>query len=50
MKLFRRRPRIAQPYRTWIDDLVAEQQVEAYRPYTFENSDTEAARRILVAS
>jgi len=50
MKLFRRRPRIAQPYGAWIDELVAEQQEEVYRRYTFENRDTEAARRILAAS
>jgi hypothetical protein len=50
MKLFRRRPRIAQPYGAWIDELVAEQEEEVYRRYTFENRDTEAARRILAAS
>jgi len=50
MKLFRLRPGIPQPYRAWIDDLVAEQQEEVYRRHTFENRDSEAARRILAAS
>ena len=49
MKFFRRGLRIPQPYRAWIDDLVAEQE-EVYRRHTFENRDSEAARRILAAS
>jgi hypothetical protein len=48
--VFWRRPRIPQPYRAWIDDLVTEQQEEVYRRYTFEKRDTEAARRTLAAS
>jgi hypothetical protein len=47
---FWRRPHIPQPYRAWIDDLVTEQQEEVYRRYTFEQRDTEAARRTLAAS
>jgi len=48
--VFRRRPRIPQPYRTWIEDLVAEQQKEIYRRYTFESRNSKASRRILAAS
>ena len=50
MNLFRRRSRIPQPYRAWIDDLVAEERQEVYRRYTLENRDSDAGRRILAAS
>ena len=48
--MFRRRSRIPQPYRAWIDDLVAEEREEVYRRYTLENRDSDAGRRILAAS
>jgi hypothetical protein len=50
MNVFLRRWRIPQPYRTWIDDLVAEQQGLGYPWYTFDNKDSAASRRILEAS
>src|SRR5215212_7743304 len=50
MKVFLRRWRIPQPYRAWIDDLVAEQQGRGYRWYAFDKKDSEASRRILEAS
>ncbi len=48
--MFLLRRRIPQPYRAWIDDLVAEEKEEVYSRYTFENRDSEAGRRILAAS
>jgi hypothetical protein len=50
MNVFLRRWRIPQPYRAWINDLVAEQQGRGYRWYAFSNKDSSATRRILVAS
>ena len=50
MSVFFRRWRIPQPYRAWIDDLVAEQQGQGYRWYAFDNKDSAASRRILEAS
>jgi len=50
MNVFLRRWRIPQPYRAWINDLVAEQQGRGYRWYGFDNKDSAAARRILEAS
>src|SRR5215217_6843551 len=50
MKVFLCRWRIPQPYRAWINDLVAEQQGRGYRWYGFDNKDSAAARRILEAS
>ncbi len=48
--MFLRRWRIPQPYRAWIDDLVAEEREEIYRRYTLQNRESEAGRRILAAS
>ena len=48
--MFRRRPRMPQPYRTWIEDLVAEQRGEGYWWYAFEPKDSATGRRILEAS
>jgi hypothetical protein len=50
MKVFLRRWRIPQPYRAWIDDLVAEQQGRGYRWYAFDKEYSSATRRILEAS
>jgi hypothetical protein len=50
MSVFLRRWRIPQPYRAWIDDLMAEQQGQGYRWYAFDNKDSAASRRILEAS
>jgi hypothetical protein len=48
--MFLRRWRTPQPYRAWIDDVVAEQQGQGYRGYTFDNKDSAASRGILEAS
>ena len=48
--MFLRRWRIQQPYRAWIDDLVAEQVGRGYRWHAFSNKDSSATRRILEAS
>jgi Domain of unknown function (DUF4132) len=50
MNVFLCRWRIPQPYRAWINDLVAEQQGRGYRWYAFSNIDSSATRRILEAS
>jgi hypothetical protein len=50
MKVFLRRWRIPQPYRAWIDDLVAEQHGRGYRWYAFDKEYSSATRRILEAS
>jgi hypothetical protein len=50
MNVFLRRWRIPQPYRSWIDDLVAEQRDQTHRWYAFDNKDSAATRRILEAS
>jgi hypothetical protein len=50
LNVFLRRWRIPQPYRAWIDDLVAEQQGQGYRWYAFDNKDSAATRRILEAN
>ena len=50
MNVFLRRWRIPQPYRSWIDYLVAEQRDQTPRWYTFDNKDSAATRRILEAS
>jgi Domain of unknown function (DUF4132) len=50
MNVFLRRWRIPQPYRSWIDYLVAEQRDQTHRWYTFDNKDSAATRRILEAS
>jgi hypothetical protein len=49
MKVFLRRWRIPQPYRAWIDDLLAEKE-DIYRRYTLQNRESEAGGRILTAS
>ena len=48
--MFLRRRRIPQPYRAWIDDLVAEEQGQGYRWYAFDNKASAAARRIVEAT
>ena len=48
--MFRRRPRIPQPYKAWIEDLVTEQRGEGYWWNDFESKDSTAGRRILAAS
>ena len=48
--MFLRRWRIPQPYRAWIDDLMAEQKGQGYRWYAFDNKESAASRRILEAS
>ena len=48
--MFLRRWRIQQPYRSWIDDLVAEQRDQTHRWYAFDSKDSAASRRILEAS
>ena len=50
MNVFLRRWRIPQPYRAWIDDLMAEQKGQGYRWYAFDNKESAASRRILEAS
>jgi Domain of unknown function (DUF4132) len=50
MRVFLRRWRIPQPYRAWIDDLMAEQKGQGYRWYAFDNKESAASRRILEAS
>ena len=41
--MFLRRWRIPQPYRSWIDYLVAEQRDQTPRWYTFDNKDSAAS-------
>ena len=48
--MFLRRWRIPEPYRAWIDDLMAEQKGQGYRWYAFDNKESAAGRRILEAS
>jgi len=48
--VFLRRWRIPQPYRSWIDGLVAEQRDHGYRWYAFDSRDSAPTRRILEAS
>ena len=48
--MFRRKPRIAEPYRTWIEGLVAEQRAAGQRWYTFEPRDSAAGRQPMAAS
>ncbi len=48
--MFRRRPRIAEPYRTWIEDLVAGQRAAGLRWHLFEPKDSAAGQRLLAAS
>ena len=48
--MFRRKPRIAEPYRTWIEELVAGQRAGGHRWYLFEPKDSAAGQRLLAAS
>jgi hypothetical protein len=50
LKVFRRRPRIAEPYRTWIEELMAEQRAAGDRWYGFDPKDSTAGRRLMAAS
>ena len=50
MNVFRRKPRIAEPYHTWIEELVAAQRAAGQRWYTFEPRDSAAGQRVLAAS
>ena len=50
MSVFRRRPRIAEPYGTWIEELTAEQRAAGDRWYAFEPKDSAAGQRIMAAS
>ena len=49
MFLFRRKPRIAEPQKTWIEELVAEQRAAGRRWYAFEPKDSAAGRRLMAA-
>ena len=48
--MFRRKPRIAEPYNTWIEDLMAEQRAAGDRWYAFEPKDSAAVQRLMAAS
>jgi hypothetical protein len=48
--VFRRKPRIAEPYSTWIEELLAEQRAVGDRWYGFEPKDSVAGRRVMGAS
>ncbi|HJQ30313.1 MAG TPA: DUF4132 domain-containing protein [Rubrobacter sp.] len=48
--MFRRKPRIAEPYKTWIEDLAAEQRKAGNRWYGFDPKDSTAGRRVNAAS
>ena len=52
--MFRRKRRIAEPYRAWIEELIAEQRAagDRYRwlGYGFEAKDSAAGRRLMAAS
>ncbi|MDQ3942946.1 MAG: DUF4132 domain-containing protein, partial [Actinomycetota bacterium] len=48
--MFRRKPRIAEPYRTWIEELRAEQRAAGQRWYVFEPRESAAGQRVLAAS
>ncbi len=50
LNVFRRKPRIAEPYNTWIEELTTEQRAAGSRWYTFELKDSAAGRRLLAAS
>jgi hypothetical protein len=47
--LFRRKPRIAEPQKTWIEELVAEQRAAGRRWYAFEPKDSAAGQRLMAA-
>ena len=48
--MFRRRPRIPQLYRTWIEERAADRQDLGYRWHVCETKDSSAGRRVLRAS
>ena len=48
--MFRRKPRLPDPYKTWIEDLEAEQRAAGNRWYAFDPRASAAGRRILAAS
>jgi Domain of unknown function (DUF4132) len=48
--VFRRKPRIAEPYRTWIEELRAEQRAAGQRWYVFEPRESAAGQRVLASS
>ena len=48
--MFLRRWRIPQPYRAWIDSLLAEQQGQGYRWYASDNKESATTRKILEAN
>ena len=49
MNVFRRKPRIAEPYRTWIEELAVEQRAAGRRWYGFEPKDSASGRRLMAA-
>lgn len=50
MSVFRRKPRIEEPYRTWIKELVAEQRAAGPRWYSFEPKASTTVRRLMATS
>ena len=48
--MFRRKPRIAEPYHTWIEELIAEQRAAGHRWYGFEPKGSAAGRQLMAAS
>jgi Domain of unknown function (DUF4132) len=50
LSVFRRKPRIAEPYSSWIEDLAAEQRAAGDRWYGFEPKDSTAGQRLMAAS
>jgi Domain of unknown function (DUF4132) len=53
LKVFRRKPRVPQPYEAWIEELMAEQRRAGsrwYEMYNFEPKGSAAGQRLLAAS
>jgi hypothetical protein len=50
LSVFLRKPRIAKPYSTWIEELMAEQRAAGHQWYDFEPKDSVAGRRLMAAS
>jgi hypothetical protein len=50
LNVFRRKPRIAEPYKTWIEELTTEQRSGGRRWYDAEPKGSAAGRRVLAAS
>jgi hypothetical protein len=48
--VFRRKPRIVEPYYSWIEELVGEQRAAGHRWYVFDPKGSEAGRRLMAAS